>query len=383
VIRPFRAEFLLTDDGYWTGPNDLQGDGTRYVTGPVGRKLVDVRYGGLANAENRVENNEMGGYESPFVTRSHVLDLMRRLAGDENRAACMTNYIDRRMVGGVIRLGWDKQEGVYVPRPAGKGNLAAFNRRYASACQPAAKARVATFLDQLKVYYARGEQDPAVRKRLDQSRKVLYNAYMLALCEDPADLPAPPRQANRPPILKTMFKYVVKPQTKIVKHVVATDLDGDDLNLTVIDLPDGAAFDAASGAITWTPTEADLGVHIAKVTVSDGQASVSKPFPILVKADLGAGPVPAAPKAATAELSEDGRSVKLQWAAPDGVDVAAYVIYRDGALWAATDGETTHFVDTERVVPASHTRYHVALYSKIGAESVAAAATPNPIFIDR
>jgi len=384
VIHPFRAEFLLSDDGYWTGPNDLQGDGSRYVKGPRGNRLVGINYGGLANAENRVENNEMGGYESPFITRLHVLDLMRRLAGDENRAASVTMYLDRRMVGGVIRLGWDKDKGVYVPRSANAGCLAAFNRHYASASQPAAKARVATYLEQLRTYYARGDLDPAVRKRLDQARKGLYNAYMLALCEDPDDLPDPPEQATRPPILKTMFKYVVTPDTAIVKHVIATDLDGDDLTVTVAGLPDGAAFDAAAREITWTPTEADLGVHIVTVTVSDHATSVTKPFPIIVKAKLGVGPVPGAPKAAKAELGEDGRSIRISWTPPaDDVDVAAYVVYRDGALWAATDAETTRFVDTERVVPASHTRYHVAVYSTIGAESGATAAAPNPIFIDR
>ena len=225
---------------------------------------------------------------------------------------------------------------------------------------------------------------PWVRKRLDQARKGLYNAYMLALCENPDDLPDPPEQANRPPILKTMFKYVVTPGTTIVKPIIATDLDGDDLTIAVADLPTGAAFDAATREITWTPTEADLGVHIATVTVSDHAASVTKPFPIIVKTKLGIGPVPPGPAMATAELGEDGRSVRISWTPPTGdVDVAAYVIYRDGALWAATDVKTTHFVDTERVVPTSHTRYHVAVYSTIGAESGATAAAPNPIFIDR
>ena len=183
VKGPFRAEFIYGDDGYWTGPNDLQGDGARYVTGITGNRLVDVKHGGLSNAEDRVELVEMHGYEGPFVTRTYVVDLMRRIAGDTNRAACVTRYINRRLVGGVPLLRWDADSGTYGSQHLTAG-LHAFNRHYPLASSPGARAHVGRFLAELTTYYGGpGELDPARRKRItDDERKWFYTVYALALC---------------------------------------------------------------------------------------------------------------------------------------------------------------------------------------------------------
>jgi hypothetical protein len=69
--------------------------------------------------------------------------------------------------------------------------------------------------------------------------------------------------------------------------------------------------------------------------------------------------------------------VQLKWKAPAGVNVAAYAIYRDGALWATTPAGVTQYTDRELFVPGQHTRYHVSLYSAAGAESHARGALPS------
>jgi len=163
-----------------------------------------------------------------------------------------------------------------------------------------------------------------------------------------------------------MFKYVVAPGTPIVKDIIALDMDGGPLKVTVADLPEGAAFDEDARRITWTPGAGDLGVHVVNVTVSDGQAGMSHPFPIIVKATPGKGTAPRPPASLEAAVIEDGAAVELKWPSA-GPDVAAYVVYRDGALWAVTDAATTRFVDRVFIEPGSHTRYDIACYNRIGA----------------
>jgi hypothetical protein len=112
------------------------------------------------------------------------------------------------------------------------------------------------------------------------------------------------------------------------------------------------------------------------VTARDGEFSVSRPFVMIVKADAPSGPIPAAPDDVTAQRVDGGSALQLEWTAPAGVDVAAYAIYRDGALWATTPAGVTRYTDREMIVSGQHTRYHVSLYSVAGAESHARAAMP-------
>lgn len=381
VRYPFRAEFLLTDDGWWTGPNDLVADGDRYFTGPTGRRLADVKSSGLANAECRVELVEMSGYESPFVERLHVFDHARRLRGYDNPAPGVTAYIRRRLLGGWVPLAWDGASKTYAAQsPRFTSSLLACNPRYAFAALPGPRGRVAEFLTLLNIYYGfvPGTIDAATRAWLDQERKVLYNAYALALCSDPSALPEAPSEPNHAPILKPLFKHVVHPGEAIRKEIIAVDLDDDPLTVGVADLPAGATYDAVAHRIDWVPAVGDAGVHVVTVSASDGQAVTHRPFPMIVKADAPAGPIPAAPTQALAALATDGTSVTLSWVAPAGVTVAAYVLYRDGALWAVVPPSQTQLVDAE-ALPGTSTRYHVALYATSGAESAAVECGPTYI----
>jgi putative Ig domain-containing protein/dockerin type I repeat protein len=381
VRYPFRAEFQYTDDGWWTGPNDLVGDGSRYFTGPTGSRLVDIKYGGMANAECRVELVEMSGYESPFVGRLHVFDNIRRLKGDMQRAACVTNYIRRRLVMGYVPLSWDADTKIYTAQEARiETSIGAFNNHYEAASLPNAIALVGEYLTHLNIYYGYtpGTLTDEQRTRLESTRKNLYAAYTLALCLDPTQIVPHVAEPNHTPILKPLFKHVVHPGETIRKDIICVDPDNDTLTVTVTGLPGGAVFDPGTRRITWVPTAGDAGVHMATVTVSDGTASVSRPFAMIVKADAPSGPIPAGPTNVTATLAPDQSSVTLAWQAPGGVTVAGYIIYRDGAMWAVTPAGTTSWVDTG-ILPGTNTRYHVALYSSIGAEASAVAADPSMI----
>jgi len=378
VRAPLRSEFQMSDDGYWMGPNNLVGDGNRYVTGPLGNKLVDVKYGGLANAENRVELVEMDGYESPFVTRIHVLDFIRRLKGDTNQF-CVTNYIRRRLVAGYIPLSWDLASKTYSKQtPRAIGSMCAFNNHYEAAPLQSSVELMTNLLTNINRYY--GIESGSYPASTEQDRKVLYNAYILALCAYPGQLSPPGLWPNNPPIIKPTYKYVVKPGEYVFKQIIAMDPDDDLLTVSVSGLPGGAAYNSSTRTITWTPETGDAGVHIVTITADDGTTTTSRPFPIIVKPDAGSGPIPASPTSVNATLVADNEVV-LVWAAPGGVDVAYYVIYRDGSLHDVADGTQTSYIDTDAPPTGSHTRYHVALYATSGAESIAVDADPAIISV--
>lgn len=378
LAAPFRAEFLLTDDGWWSGPNDLIGDSDRYPKGMARDTLVDVKYGGLANAECRVELIEQGGYEDPFVSRACALDLMRRIKGDENRALCVTNYLRRRLVCGVVPVVWDEARKTHrTQAPRVESAVYCFNRHYEYASLPGPKKAVGKYLAELKAFYGvEGSLDAGDRKRMDDTRKMLYDPYALAMCDDPAALGEPAKGSNNPPIVKPLFKAVVKPGEQVLKDIVAEDLDGDDLKVTVAGLPEGAAFDPSARRITWPTKGSDAGVYLVAVTADDGQAKTSRPLAIIVKPDAGKGRVPPAPTAFKAALGADGKSVELSWSAPADVEVKAFFLYRDGVLWAAFPGDGRSHVDRELITPTQNTRYDLSLVDAKGAESSATSADP-------
>jgi hypothetical protein len=71
----------------------------------------------------------------------------------------------------------------------------------------------------------------------------------------------------------------------------ATDEDGDTLSFSVVNLPPWASMDPASGHITGTPGENDVGVYESiAITVGDSkQQSATAPFSITVTGEVGSG----------------------------------------------------------------------------------------------
>lgn len=378
---PFRAEFLLSDDGWWTGPNDLLGDGNRFTKdkGHTTQRLVDVLHGGLANAECQVELVEMAGYENPFVADIYAFDAMRKIKGDTTSPLCTSNYIQRRLMGGVVRMKWNKDLKQYsAGSPDPSTAIYAFNKYNDYAGLPAAKRQIRTFLKNLNLYYQveTGELDGALKKRIyETDRKLMFSAYALALCADPAALPDVKSLPPRKPIIKPLYQYVVRPGSHIIKEIIAFDLNGEPLELSVENLPKGATFDRNLRKIEWTPTTADEGVHLLSVTARNSAGSTVRPFPVIVKADAGEGPIPAVPESFSAVLGSGNTSIDLSWTPPSNSDeIDSYVLYRDGILFAALPAGTTSYRDTEFVSPGSHTRYHLAYFNKLGAESGAIEA---------
>src|SRR6185436_1170323 len=60
--------------------------------------------------------------------------------------------------------------------------------------------------------------------------------------------------------------------------------DGTPLSYSATGLPDGAALDASTGLLTWTPTALDQGEHAIRITVSDGETSTSRTLLLVASA---------------------------------------------------------------------------------------------------
>ncbi len=76
---------------------------------------------------------------------------------------------------------------------------------------------------------------------------------------------------NDPPVLAPIGNKAVNENANLSFSVGATDPDpGTTLTLSVTGLPTGAAFNAATGAFSWTPSSADIGNHSVTFTASDG-----------------------------------------------------------------------------------------------------------------
>jgi hypothetical protein len=101
----------------------------------------------------------------------------------------------------------------------------------------------------------------------------------------PPEEPAPPPPNNPPVISGTPTASVLVGESWEFQPT-ASDPDGDSLSFSISNKPVWLNFDPATGRLSGTPADADVGIHsFITITVSDGQASVSlEPFSVTVSA---------------------------------------------------------------------------------------------------
>ena len=93
--------------------------------------------------------------------------------------------------------------------------------------------------------------------------------------EDSANVRFTVANVNRAPVLGDVPDQSVKAGDTLAFTVAASDPDGDAVELAAHGLPDGASFDAASGAFTWAPSHRDAAgkgdaAYQVAFTASDG-----------------------------------------------------------------------------------------------------------------
>ena len=128
--------------------------------------------------------------------------------------------------------------------------------------------------------------------------------------------PQPP--ANTPPVLGAIGNQTVDEGQTLQFTATATDAEGDDLSFSMINSPSGATLNGNTGAFSWTPTTSQAGSYTITLTVSDGQASDSETFVIMVN-DVPAPPTNTPPVlgAIGNQTVDEGQTLQVNPAASD------------------------------------------------------------------
>jgi uncharacterized protein YjdB len=88
---------------------------------------------------------------------------------------------------------------------------------------------------------------------------------------------------NNKPIIGSIPETTAKVGIEYTYEIEATDPDADDVLIySLTEKPTGMTINTSTGAVSWTPTEAQVGEHQVTIEVSDGKVSVSQTFTITV-----------------------------------------------------------------------------------------------------
>ena len=87
---------------------------------------------------------------------------------------------------------------------------------------------------------------------------------------------------NQPPIITSTPVLAVTEDTGYTYTLTATDADGDALTFSAVTIPSWATFVPATGVLSGTPDNGDVGSYSVELTVSDGQSTVTQSFSIEV-----------------------------------------------------------------------------------------------------
>ena len=139
--------------------------------------------------------------------------------------------------------------------------------------------------------------------------------------------------ANQPPEFTSIPPESATPLEPYSYLATATDPDGDALVFAVAEGPSGLSVDGASGLVTWTPTESQVGNHSVTLTVTDPhQASDAQSFSIAVNGPANRPPVITS-NAVTTAMALEAYAYQVVATDPDGDSLTF-------ALPTAPDGMT-------------------------------------------
>lgn len=119
--------------------------------------------------------------------------------------------------------------------------------------------------------------------------------------ETPDPITAP--QVNTAPTITTSADTTIESGTAYSYSLAATDADGDSLTLSASTSPAWLSFDSATGMLTGTPAEADVGDHAITLTVSDGTDEATQSFNISVTAPASMNNAPTISSTAVADAT--------------------------------------------------------------------------------
>jgi RHS repeat-associated protein len=83
-------------------------------------------------------------------------------------------------------------------------------------------------------------------------------------------------QLNHPPVFTSRPNTEAIPSVPYTYNATAFDPDNDPLKFSLLSGPAGMAVDAATGRVTWSPQDSDLGTHAVALRVDDGRGGTAE-----------------------------------------------------------------------------------------------------------
>ena len=120
---------------------------------------------------------------------------------------------------------------------------------------------------------------------------------------------------NRKPELAAVANQAVQENQQLGFTVAATDPDGDEFSLGVLDLPAGATFISATGVFGWTPTLAQSGNYEVIFTADDHKVGGLDSLRVIIS--VGNVNRPAVIDPVARQVLDEGKPLSLQINASD------------------------------------------------------------------
>ena len=140
--------------------------------------------------------------------------------------------------------------------------------------------------------------------------------------------------ANTDPVITSTEVTAVDEDDTYSYTFTATDDDGDDLTLSAPTLPSWLGFTPATGVLTGTPTNADVGDHNVTLRVNDGTIDVDQDFTITVS-NTNDSPTGSVTISGTATEDETLTANTGTLGDDDGLGVLSYQWLRSGVVIAS------------------------------------------------
>jgi uncharacterized protein YjdB len=130
-------------------------------------------------------------------------------------------------------------------------------------------------------FYNKNSNKEKRRERIVRTKKIIFLLLLLVSISFTAGCLG--GLFNNKPIIESTPGTTAKVGMEYTYEIVSTDPDANDvLTYSLTEKPTGMTINETTGAVSWTPTESQIGENQVAIEVSDGKVSVSQTFTITV-----------------------------------------------------------------------------------------------------
>ncbi|WP_019026152.1 putative Ig domain-containing protein [Colwellia piezophila] len=175
---------------------------------------------------------------------------------------------------------------------------------------------------------------------------------------------------NSAPTISSSATVTVEAGSEYSYSLDAADTDGDTLTLSASSLPAWLSFDEATGVLSGTPSDSDVGDHDITLTVSDGTDEITQTFTIAVTLPVVTPPVNNEPviTSTAGEAVVEGSAYSYTLTATDTDDDSLTMAAKTKPDWLSFDDETGVLMGTPAASDVGN--YNIVLTVTDGTDEV-------------